>query len=169
MSQRKYDTFYQGKSTNELFEAIKLHRKNVMPLNKEWYEGLVVHLRSRNLSLKETETLDKLLNADVDSPDEIVIPASPMDIGSNGFEIPANQYPALITISGIYTVLSWIIGLGVLIAALLTGSKMDSITLPVLIIVIGAFVVLGLLAMAEVIRLFIDIEFNTRKTANNKP
>jgi hypothetical protein len=75
------------------------------------------------------------------------------------------RYPALRTIAGIFSVFAWIIGIVAVIAAIISGSKGGEwglmIALPA--IVIGALIVLILLATAESIKVIIDIEENTRK------
>jgi len=77
------------------------------------------------------------------------------------------RYPALRTIAGIYSVFAWIIGIVAVIIAFISWSKDGEtgglmIAIPTL--VVGALIVLGLLAASESIKVFIDIEENTRKT-----
>jgi len=77
------------------------------------------------------------------------------------------RYPALRTIAGIYSVFAWIIGIVAVIIAFISWSKGGEtgglmIAIPTL--VVGALIVLGLLAASESIKVFIDIEENTRKT-----
>ncbi|GIK21420.1 MAG: hypothetical protein BroJett005_08340 [Ignavibacteriota bacterium] len=79
----------------------------------------------------------------------------------------AKRYPALRTIAGIYSVFAWIIGIVAVIIAFISWSKGGEtgglmIAIPTL--VVGALIVLGLLAASESIKVFIDIEENTRKT-----
>ncbi|NUM32670.1 MAG: hypothetical protein HUU47_10165 [Bacteroidetes bacterium] len=77
------------------------------------------------------------------------------------------RYPALRTIAGIYYAFAWIIGIVAVIIVFISWSKGDEtgklmIAIPTL--VVGALIVLGLLATSESIKVFIDIEENTRKT-----
>lgn len=76
------------------------------------------------------------------------------------------RYPALRTIAGIYTVFAWIIAVVAAFVAFTVYTKDSSGGLMIAIptIVIGALILLGLLAAAESIKVFIDIEENTRKT-----
>lgn len=76
------------------------------------------------------------------------------------------RYPALRTIAGIYSVFAWIIGIVAVIIAIYSYSQNEKAGLIVAIptIVVGALIVLGLLAASESIKVFIDIEENTRKT-----
>ena len=79
-----------------------------------------------------------------------------------------SRYPALRTIAAIYKTFAGIIGLvaGVTAAYFLTESTI--LILPAVIaLVVGALLVLALLAVSESILVFIDIEHNTRETAMN--
>ena len=70
------------------------------------------------------------------------------------------RYPALRTISEAYNYLAYIIGVLTVIAALSLLST--SIWYGLIVIVSGALIVLGVFAVAESIKVFIDIEENTR-------
>lgn len=83
---------------------------------------------------------------------------------NNSNQNNVNKYPALKTISGIYSVLAWLIGIitfGVTIILLNTGDY--GIMGAIFTFVIGSLLVIGVLATAELITLFIDIEYNTRQ------
>jgi hypothetical protein len=82
-------------------------------------------------------------------------------IGTGG-----KKYPALRTIAGIYSVFAWIIGIVAVIIAIYFYSQNQTMGLTIGIpsLVVGALLVLGLLAVSESIKVFIDIEENTRKT-----
>jgi hypothetical protein len=74
------------------------------------------------------------------------------------------RYPALRTIAGIYFVLAWIVGIFAVIIAFYSLSQNENVGLYVVpSILVGAFIVLGLLATSESIKVFIDIEENTRR------
>jgi hypothetical protein len=72
-----------------------------------------------------------------------------------------DKYPALRTICQIYRISAWIVGIISIIVAILTIKI--GIILSLSTIVIGGLIVLGLLATAELMMVFIDIERNTRK------
>lgn len=84
------------------------------------------------------------------------------DQSSNSYD----KYPALRTISGIYKVFAWIIGIVTIIIAIifLKAGEMG-IIFSLVSIVVGGLIVLGVLAVAESIMVFIDIEHNTRQKA----
>lgn len=70
------------------------------------------------------------------------------------------KYPALRIISGVYYILAWIVIIFTLFCGFVFAK--DSIALFFVIIVIGAIVSISLLAFSEGIKVFIDIEENTR-------
>jgi hypothetical protein len=75
------------------------------------------------------------------------------------------RYPALRTIAGIYSVSAWIIGIIAVIIAFYFYSQNQNMGLTIGLpsLVVGALIVLALLAISESIKVFIDIEENTRK------
>lgn len=74
------------------------------------------------------------------------------------------KYPALRTISAVYKVFAWVIGIVTLMIAMLTWDQGNmGITISLISIVIGGLIVLGVLAVSESIKVFIDIEHNTRQ------
>ena len=78
-----------------------------------------------------------------------------------------NRYPALKTISGVYIALAWIIGIIVFIGSLYFLSTESMKMMALGLILLGGLLVLGLAAISEIIKLFIDIEKNTRKFTKN--
>ena len=81
------------------------------------------------------------------------------------------RYRALETISRILRVLAWVVlvlgGLGVLIAGVIALADEPASGLAILVggALYVAFIALALFAYAELIRLMIDMESNTRRTA----
>ncbi|MBX2892880.1 MAG: hypothetical protein KF734_18270 [Saprospiraceae bacterium] len=80
-------------------------------------------------------------------------------------EVDEKRYPALRTIAGIYFAFAWIIGGTALIGALYLGGEhgQAGLLIAIPILIFGALIVLGVLAVSESIKVFIDIEANTRK------
>lgn len=81
-----------------------------------------------------------------------------------------SKYLALRTISGLYTVLSVIVGIAAGIALLYGLSLLDGrynktlgTTLIISSLISGIIVAIGFRALAEIIKLFIDLESNSRK------
>lgn len=85
----------------------------------------------------------------------------------------ARKYPALRTLSGILTFIAWLIAVLTVIAVviLITNSHSSydggySAFYTFGVLAIGAISFITLLAYSELIKVFIDIEENTRRTAN---
>jgi VIT1/CCC1 family predicted Fe2+/Mn2+ transporter len=72
-----------------------------------------------------------------------------------------HRYPALRTISRIYMVLAWLIGIASIIATLYFLSEESEFGF--VSIIVGGLLALGLAAISESIKVFLDIEYNTRK------
>ncbi len=89
----------------------------------------------------------------------------------NYSENESSKYPALRTISGIYKVLAIIIGIGAMIALMvgfsLLGqgyrSKSTGTSLIISSLISGTIGVIAFLAISEILKLFIDLESNSRK------
>jgi len=79
--------------------------------------------------------------------------------------IVEKKYPVLRTIAVIYSVFAWIIGIVAVIIAIYFYSQNQNMGLTIGLpsLVVGALIVIGLLAISEFIKVFIDIEENTRK------
>lgn len=87
------------------------------------------------------------------------------DASQQGF---AKKYPALRTLSGVIAVIAWIAALATLIIvlALLSNARGEgSWIIPVATLIVGTLIFIGLLAYAEIIKVFVDIEENTRMAA----
>lgn len=84
-------------------------------------------------------------------------------------DVMSERYPALIFISGIYRLLAWIILIATAIILFYMLSQGGQMGVPFAVgaILIGGILFVTLLAAAEGIKVFIDIEHNTRITAMN--
>jgi len=141
-------------------------------MDKEWYEGLIAHLSERELSDEARKIVDHILSTDPDTLSKEATKEQELterETSTQSVSLTAEKYPALRTIAGLYTAFAWIVGIVALIIAIYFGTKGEAgllIAVPTL--VIGALMVLGVLAVSESIKVFIDIEYNTRQTANKK-
>ncbi|MCF8363622.1 MAG: hypothetical protein K9G70_13475 [Prolixibacteraceae bacterium] len=75
--------------------------------------------------------------------------------------ITQNRYPALKTISDLYKFLSWLVLISAA-AALLYFLAEEKVKMGIISLVGGGVIALGLAAISEIIKVFIDIEYNTR-------
>lgn len=71
------------------------------------------------------------------------------------------RYPTLRTIASIYMIAAWIVG----IVAVIIAYYYQIGWIALLSLVLGGLVSLGLVALSESIKVFLDIEYNTRKKA----
>ena len=78
------------------------------------------------------------------------------------------KYPALLTISTTYLIFGWIIGFATVIVTVYFFSKPELGIFGLVSLVIGGLLVLGLVSFSEIIKVFIDIENNTRHTNETK-
>lgn len=78
------------------------------------------------------------------------------------------RYPALRFISGLYRILAWLIGIAtaIIFFYMLSQGKMG-IPIGIGVLIGGGILFVTFLAIAEVIKVFTDIEHNTRITATN--
>ena len=97
-------------------------------------------------------------------PEEMTCPSCGVDINQAISEVeryrPISKYPALRTFATAYQILGLAIGIVTLIAAIV--SLRQSALVAIVSIVIGLTAVLSFLALSEGIKVFVDIEHNTR-------
>lgn len=74
-----------------------------------------------------------------------------------------SKYPALQGIANYYHILAWINGIAFFVLCLYFYFKMDSLEYSILSLFIGIFSIILCLSASESIKIFIDIEKNTRK------
>ncbi|MFZ4797711.1 MAG: hypothetical protein ACOYMA_09470 [Bacteroidia bacterium] len=85
-------------------------------------------------------------------------------LNNSNVEIDNNRYPTLRTIASLFQVLAMLI-VFVAFGLMYFFYSNNNIIFLVSALVIGAMFVLMLLAASESIKVFLDIEYNTRKTA----
>jgi len=76
-----------------------------------------------------------------------------------------SRYPALRTIADIFLVFAWIIGIVSVILIFYFLSKDGMQILSLVSLIFGGLLALGSAAISESIKVFIDIEYNTRKAS----
>jgi len=107
----------------------------------------------------EKEQLNDILDIENSNPD---------NKSNNDKNSTRNRYPALKTISIIFSVLAWIIALASIFAFLYFLIAKEEGILSIVAILVGGLLTIGLLSISEIINVFMDIEENTRKTAEKK-
>lgn len=76
-----------------------------------------------------------------------------------------SKYPALKVIANVYYLSAWILGFASILIVVTSFEKKDGFVFWVSAMAICALVTLGLFAVSEAIKLFVDIEENTRKNS----
>jgi hypothetical protein len=104
-------------------------------------------------------------------PEEKICPSCGVDIDQVAADIerhiPARKYPALRVIAGLYQIIALVIALLALIGLLISLQQSASTpVIAVLCLVIGFIGVVSFLALSESIKVFIDVEHNTRTIVN---
>lgn len=80
-----------------------------------------------------------------------------------------SKYPSLRTIAGFLTLFAWIVGVVAIITAIYFFTQGEAgLIFAIPILVVGALIVLGVLAVSESIMVLIDIEYNTRQKSKTK-
>jgi VIT1/CCC1 family predicted Fe2+/Mn2+ transporter len=171
MDNNKFNKFYSKKSVSDLIGQLRQHRITGTSMDKEWYEALKTHLSERDLTEETRKIVDHILLADPDilrteEKEEEKLKAT--ETNNQSISFGSERYPALRTIADFYTALAWLVGIVAVIIAVYFGTTEEAVLIAVATLVVGALIVLGVLAVSESIKVVIDIEYNTRQTANKK-
>jgi hypothetical protein len=115
----------------------------------------------------ETDTACPRCGSDVSNVAEEGFGSLTEGLGVKSAYKPKSRYPALITISTLYRILAWLSLIGSIVAGIIWDGDKSDFSFPLLIefIIVGVIGCITFLAIAEGIMVFIDIEYNTRKTA----
>lgn len=167
----KFDDFYSKKPVSELIEKLLGHKMHSQSMDPAWYDALIIHLSNRDMTNEQRARVDHILNSDAAAlkkekgQDENIPENVSLPMVEHAKSI---KYPVLQTLSGMISIIAWLIAvLTVIIAlALLRNSDGDgSWILPVGTLAIGAIFSISLFAYSEIIKVFVDIEENTRQAA----
>jgi len=175
MENKNFNDEFSSKSIRDLIATLRGLKIAGYQSNQssEKFRALIKYLSKRELSTEEKVRFENILNSerevlknDIQNSEQEALIEDMQE--SNVQHITDHKYPALRTIAGIFAAFAWIVGLASLVAAIFFFSKGETgIVIALPIIIGGAITVLMLAAAAELIKLFIDIEHNTRKTAKN--
>lgn len=172
MENNKFNRFYSEKSVKELLGQLRSHRITGSTLDKQWYEGLKQHLYHREITEEERKVVEHILSTDPEilkTEESQVENLKTTEVLNQTISLGTIKYPALRAIAGFYVVFAWIVGVLAIIIAIYFGSKGESgLFIALLTLVVGVLIVLGVLVVSESIKVVIDIEYNTRQTANKK-
>ncbi len=80
MDNNKFNNFYSKKSVSELLGQLRSNRMTGATMDKEWYEGLIAHLRERNLSFQERNMFEYIISTD---PETLMTESEPRIVEEN--------------------------------------------------------------------------------------
>lgn len=165
----KFDDFYSKKTVAELLEKLRIGRVSPEMIDKEWHSALIHHLNERQLTESEKKIKEYILSSDLEilksdkkieqTLDDEKNKSIPTSLGISG---EVGRYTALKTVVGLISVLGYIV-IGVGLIALLYLVTNGQAFIGFITLVISIVIALPLLAYSNLIYVFIDIEYNTRK------
>jgi len=172
MDNNKFNKFYAKKPISELIVQLRTHRITGTTMDKEWYEGLIAHLKERELSPETRKLIDNILSTDPETlrneekPELSLIEKETIN---NSKSMMTEKYPALSLLARFFIACGFIVGLfTIIITIVFIVQGKDGYIIAGISFVIGALIVISVLAIAELIKVIIDIEYNTRQAANKK-
>ncbi|MBP7498067.1 MAG: hypothetical protein KA792_10430, partial [Bacteroidales bacterium] len=156
MENNKFNRHYSKKTVSELLGQLRTHRITGVTLDKDWYEGLVTHLRERDLTQEESNIFNHILSAETiilnneEKQEELLKEKEYKEVSKIFF---TEKYLTLRTISKILIAFGFIVGLVTIIGTIffLVQGK-EGIIFGVLILVIGTLITLGVITIAESIK-----------------
>jgi hypothetical protein len=167
----KFDNFYSKKPVSELIHKLLDHKVHGLSMDPTWYDALIIHLSKRDMTDDQRKEIDHILTSDAATlkRGSVQYESAPESMMSAKVgHVTSGKYPALQMLSGIIATVAWIIaGLTVVIVLALFNNLHGegSWIFPIGTFAIGAIFSIALFAYSEVIKVFIDIEENTRRTS----
>lgn len=162
---------YSKMTTSELLELLNSCNRtgklfiNYTLMEKEWIDELIIHLKQRDLTQLDREKFSVLMSKTLD--DKTDQQSSNIDkniIHENSKTISSNKYPALIIISGIHSVFGILVGVVTVMLTIYYFSQGEQgLFYGLASILIGSLTTISLIAVSEVIKILIDIEYHTSK------
>lgn len=166
----KFDDFYSKKPVSELLEKLRVAKTSPATMEREWYDGLIAHLKQRETTTDEKNLFNHILSMEGESlktdmeveqemkRKERLAESKPI-IG----EGISGRYPVLKTYIGLISFLGYLVILVGTVLLIFWLTK-DEGVLGIIAFVSSVVISLPLLAYSNLIQVFIDIEHNTRET-----
>lgn len=109
---------------------------------------------------------DRMGNVALDKEDQTTLKEIKTEIALDNSR---SKYPVLRTIAGFFTLFALIVGIVAVIASIYFFTQGQAgLFFAIPILIVGALIVLGVLAISELIMVLIDIEYNTRQKSKTK-
>jgi len=159
MKNEQFKDWLKKRNVRALLDLLEAGQSVKSGIDTDKMNYIIEELYSRELSEQETKVFENLMNPSFDDNyNESEIKRTQKSIATE-----PGRYSALKTITGLISALGFIIittGIVFLVVALNTKENMMGI----IAFFISVVIALPLLAFANLIHVFIDIEYNTRKT-----
>ena len=171
MNKKEFTLSLKGKTASALLELLKLGQSGNQKIDPDFLGAIIDELNSRELSEAEAKEFEDILNHAVDenfsepekakgqfSKDEITEVTVKDDNREPG------RYTALKSVVGLISLLGYIVIIFGIIALIYLASNRQ-VPFGIAALVVSVVIALPLLAYSNLIYVFIDIEYNTRKTS----
>jgi hypothetical protein len=178
MKRNEFIDSLKKKTVRALLDLLRQGQSGKLKIDPDYLENVIEEINNRQLSEKETTEFENLLEFSFEDSSEMedkkpkkgnVFKESPSEFSNDEIDNLTSgsgsfgRYSALKTIVGLISLLGYIvivIGIGGLIFLAMNGSAL----LGFVAVVASVVIALPLLAFSNLIYVFIDIEYNTRKT-----
>lgn len=170
MNKKEFTQSLKGKTVSALLDLLKLGQTGKQKIDPDFLGVIIDELNERKLSDAEAKEFENTLNISVDesfsepaktkgsfSKDEIA------EITDKDNDREPSRYTALKTVVGLISLLGYILIIFGIIALIYLASNRQ-VPFGIVALVISIVIALPLLAYSNLIYVFIDIEYNTRKT-----
>lgn len=166
----KFDDFYSKKPISELLEKLRVAKITPATMEREWYDGLIAHLKRREKTTDEENLFNHILSQDgetlktnMEVEQELERNQRLTETKSTIGELSSGRYPALNVFIGLISFLGYVVIL-VGLALLIFWLTKNEWLLGIIAFVSSVVIAIPLLAYSNLIQVFIDIEYNTRQT-----
>ena len=170
MNKKEFTQSLKGKTVAALLELLKLGQTGKQKIDPDFLGAIIDELNERTLSDSEAKEFENILNISADenlyepekskgqfSKDEIT------EITVKNENREPGRYTALKSVTGFISILGYIVIVCGIIALIYLSSN-GSAPIGFVFLVVSVIIALPLLAFSNLIYVFIDIEYNTRKT-----
>ncbi|MDS1031144.1 hypothetical protein RDV77_00705 [Porphyromonadaceae sp. NP-X] len=172
MNKKQFIDSLRGKTVKALLELLRLGQTGESNIDPDFLNCIIDELNSRELSKSESKDFEDLMNFSFnDNPTEKSdskneFSEEEIESIKKETDIEPSRYTALKTIIGLISILGYIVIVIGIIAMIFFATKEqeEQVLIGFVSLVISVIIALPLLAFSNLIYVFIDIEYNTRKT-----
>lgn len=171
MNKKEFIQSLKEKTVAALLELLKLGQSGEQKIDPDFLGAIIDELNSRELSEKQTKEFSSILDFEFDNKSSA--PAKSKDqfskdeideITVKNEDKEPGRYTALKTVVGLISLLGYVVIVFGIIALIYLASN-EQVLMGISALVFSVVIALPLLAYSNLIYVFIDIEYNTRKTS----